>query len=68
MAEIQLPGLETVEKLWNWASNQASIFPEVWANPRSYFQKFGDNENPLPAAVSFLSNSTSIHPMVEKSL
>jgi hypothetical protein len=53
VAEIQLPGLETIEKLWNWASNQGSIFPDVWANPRSYFEKFEQNENPLPAAISF---------------
>jgi predicted Na+-dependent transporter len=53
MAEIQLPGLETIEKLWNWASNQGSIFPEVWADPRSYFEKFEQNENPLPTAISF---------------
>jgi hypothetical protein len=53
MAEIQLPGLETIEKLWKWACNQGSTFPEVWADPRSYFETFKHNENPLPTAISF---------------
>ena len=66
MAEIQLPGLETIVTLWSWATSQGSIFPEVWADPRSYFETFKQRgQNPLPTAISFFSFIVLLQAIIE---
>ena len=54
MAEIQIPGFETLQKLSKWAFAEAEIFPQVWNNPSGYYRKItASDDDVLPSAISF---------------